>query len=84
MKTLRYGLCAAMLLAIAPQPASAQLFDGPGPLCALLSIGCPPPPPPPPPAPEPIVDAPAPKKHRVHKAKPKAKPAAEPKADAAQ
>ena len=77
MKT-NLGIAGALaLLAVSVQPASAQMFDNGGPLCSLLSIGCPPPPPPPPPpmAPEPMPAPAAPMKHKHHMHK-KMKPAA--------
>ncbi len=74
------GLSVAAFIALVPQSASADLFDNGGPLCSVLSIGCPPPPPPPPVA-EPIAAPEKPVRH-VRKVKAKAKPKAEAPADA--
>lgn len=60
MKYLLRGLGAAVLMAVATQPASAFVIGDGGPLCAFMSIDCPPDPPPAPAA------APAPVKHVAH------------------
>jgi hypothetical protein len=70
MKFLLRGLAVAALIAAATQPASAFVIGDGGPLCAFMSIDCPPEP-----APAPAAAAPAPVKHvshHKHKAKPKA------------
>ena len=71
MKRVICGFGIAALIALAPPTPSADLFDNGGPLCSVLSIGCPPPPPPPP-APEPVAAPEKPVRH-VRKAKVKAK-----------
>ncbi|WP_158810882.1 hypothetical protein [Beijerinckia sp. L45] len=70
MKFLLRGLGVAALIGVATQPASAFVIGDGGPLCAFMSIDCPPEP-----APAPAAAAPAPVKHvahHKHKAKPKA------------
>ncbi len=83
MKRLISGFGLLALFALAPQPASADLFEGDGPLCSVFSIGCAPPPPPPPPVAEPVA-APAKPVRQARKARvKKPKPAAEAPAEAA-
>lgn len=69
MKFLLQGLGVAALLGLATQPASAFVIGDGGPLCAFMSIDCPPP------APE-AAPAPAPVKHASHSHKHKMKPKA--------
>ena len=69
MRFLLRGLAVATVIGCATQPASAFVIGDGGPLCAFMSIDCPPDPPPAPAA------APAPVKHvshHKHKMKPKA------------
>ena len=71
MKFLLRGLGVAALIGFATQPASAFVIGDGGPLCAFMSIGCPPEAPAAPAA----APAPAPVKHvshHKHKMKPKA------------
>jgi hypothetical protein len=67
MKFLLCGLGVAALLGVTIQPASAFVIGDGGPLCAFLSVDCPPP------APE-AAAAPAPVKHGAHHHKHKMKP----------
>jgi hypothetical protein len=53
MRILLQGLGVAALIACATQPASAFVIGDGGPLCAFMSIGCPPPEPAAAPAPAP-------------------------------
>ncbi len=80
MKLILRGFGVAAILALAPQPASADLFGNDGPLCSVLSIGCPPPPSPPAPVVEPVAAPEKPVQH-VRKAKPKPKKAKAEKAE---